>query len=175
MDKTLKPRSYTEQIQDSLFSWKISRHLYHVMKECQVANFHMQTFDPYAYAWTMQVSLCSWITLWNLYIILCFRILHFILVAMDRCVLTSLTKLTCNNFPLWGTSPQLISLLWGTFPQFCIMRPRNKYLSKLSLFSPSGEMLNLSILFTPCMKTIFNIWPRYIYVTVYTFHRKVTC
>jgi hypothetical protein len=62
----------------------------------------------------------------TMYIILCFRILHFILVAMVRCVLTSLTKLTCNNFPLWGTSPQLISLLWGTFPQFCIMRPRNK-------------------------------------------------
>jgi len=35
MDNTLKPMSCTEQVQDSFFSWKISRLLYHAMKECQ--------------------------------------------------------------------------------------------------------------------------------------------
>jgi hypothetical protein len=36
----LKPMSYTEQVQGSLFSWKTSGHLYHAMNECQVANLH---------------------------------------------------------------------------------------------------------------------------------------
>jgi hypothetical protein len=49
MDNTLKPMSYTEQVQDSLFSWKASGHLYHAMNECQVANFHGQASDAYAY------------------------------------------------------------------------------------------------------------------------------
>ena len=49
MDNTLKPMSYTEQVQGSFFSWKTSRHLYHAMKECQVANFHGQASGAYAY------------------------------------------------------------------------------------------------------------------------------
>ena len=49
MDNTLKPMSYTEQVQGSLFSWKTSGHLYHAMNECQVANFHGQASDAYAY------------------------------------------------------------------------------------------------------------------------------
>ena len=36
------------------------------MKECEVANFHGQASDAYAYVWMMQSSLFSWITLWNL-------------------------------------------------------------------------------------------------------------
>jgi len=32
MDKTLKPVSYTEQMQGSLFSWKTSWFLYHAMQ-----------------------------------------------------------------------------------------------------------------------------------------------
>ena len=40
MNNTLKPMSYTEQVQGSLFSWKTSGHLYHAMNECQVANLH---------------------------------------------------------------------------------------------------------------------------------------
>ena len=50
MDNILKPISYTEQMQGSLFSWKTSELLYHAMKECQVANFHGQASDAYAYA-----------------------------------------------------------------------------------------------------------------------------
>jgi len=34
MHDTLKPMSYTEKVQGSLFSWKTSRLLYHAMKEC---------------------------------------------------------------------------------------------------------------------------------------------
>jgi hypothetical protein len=49
MDNTLKPMSYTEQVQCSLLSWKTSGHLYHAMKECQVANFHGQASGAYAY------------------------------------------------------------------------------------------------------------------------------
>ena len=33
------------------------------MKECQVANFHEQASDAYAYVLMMQGSLFSWITL----------------------------------------------------------------------------------------------------------------
>jgi hypothetical protein len=33
------------------------------MKECQVANFHGQISDAYAYAWMVQGSLFSWMTL----------------------------------------------------------------------------------------------------------------
>jgi len=35
MDITLKPVSYTEQVQGILFSWKTSWHQSHAMKECQ--------------------------------------------------------------------------------------------------------------------------------------------
>jgi len=49
MGNTLKPVSYTEQMQGSLFSWKTSWLLYHAMKEWQVANFYGQT--SYAYVW----------------------------------------------------------------------------------------------------------------------------
>jgi hypothetical protein len=66
MDNTLKPMSYTEQMEGSLFSWETSWNLYHVLKECQVANFHGQASDAYADVWMMQGSLFSWITLWNL-------------------------------------------------------------------------------------------------------------
>ena len=51
MDNTLKPVSYTEQMEGGLFSWKTSRLLYHSMKECQVANFHGQAFDALTYAY----------------------------------------------------------------------------------------------------------------------------
>jgi membrane-associated HD superfamily phosphohydrolase len=37
------------------------------MKECEVANFHGQASDAYAYAWMVQGSLYSWITLWHLW------------------------------------------------------------------------------------------------------------
>ena len=33
------------------------------MKEYEVANFHGQTSDAYAYVWMVQGSLFSWITL----------------------------------------------------------------------------------------------------------------
>ena len=49
MNITLKPVSYTEQMQGVLLSWKPSRHLYHAMKECQAASFHAQASDTYAY------------------------------------------------------------------------------------------------------------------------------
>jgi len=51
MDNTLKPMSYTEQMKGSLFSWKTSWLLYNAMKKCQVANFHGQASDTYAYVW----------------------------------------------------------------------------------------------------------------------------
>ena len=38
----------------------------HEMNECEVANFHRQTSDVYAYAWMVQGTLFSWITLWHL-------------------------------------------------------------------------------------------------------------
>jgi hypothetical protein len=41
------PISYNEQIQGNLFSWKTLWLLYHVMKQCQVINFHGQTSDAY--------------------------------------------------------------------------------------------------------------------------------
>ena len=59
----MKPMSYTEQMQGSLFSWETSWHLYHAMNECQVANVHGQASDAYVYVWMMQGSLFSWITL----------------------------------------------------------------------------------------------------------------
>jgi hypothetical protein len=59
MDNTLKPMSYTEQMEGSLFSWETSWNLYHVLKECQVANFHGQASDAYADVWMMQGSLFS--------------------------------------------------------------------------------------------------------------------
>ena len=40
--------------------------IYHATKEYEVANFHGQTSDAYAYVWMVQGSLFSWITLWNL-------------------------------------------------------------------------------------------------------------
>ena len=66
MDDTLKPVSYIEQMQGSLFSWSTSWLLFHEMKKDRVANFHGQASDAYAYVWTVQGSLFSWITLWNL-------------------------------------------------------------------------------------------------------------
>jgi hypothetical protein len=54
MDNTLKHMSYTEQMQGSLFPLKTSWHLSHAMKECQVANFHGQASDAYAYVWMVQ-------------------------------------------------------------------------------------------------------------------------
>ena len=33
----------------------------HAMKECEVANFHGQASDVYAYVWMVQGSLFSWI------------------------------------------------------------------------------------------------------------------
>jgi hypothetical protein len=38
----------------------------HATKECEVANFHGQASDAYAYVWMVQGSLCSWLTLWHL-------------------------------------------------------------------------------------------------------------
>jgi uncharacterized membrane protein YiaA len=38
----------------------------HATKEYEVANFHWQTSDVYAYVWMVQGSLFSWITFWNL-------------------------------------------------------------------------------------------------------------
>jgi uncharacterized membrane protein YiaA len=38
----------------------------HATKEWEVANFHGQASDAYAYVWMVQGSLFSWITLWNL-------------------------------------------------------------------------------------------------------------
>ena len=64
MGITLKPVSYTEQMQGSLSACNTSWLLYHAMKECQLANFYGQTY--YAYVWMMQGSLFSWITLWNM-------------------------------------------------------------------------------------------------------------
>ena len=49
MDNTLTPVSYIEQMLGSLFSWKTSGLLSNVTKECEVANFHEQTSDGYAY------------------------------------------------------------------------------------------------------------------------------
>jgi hypothetical protein len=37
------------------------------MNECQVANFHGQASDAYAYVWMVQGSLFSWKTSWHLY------------------------------------------------------------------------------------------------------------
>jgi hypothetical protein len=62
-DNTLKPMSYTEQMQGSLYSRKTSRLLSHAMKECEVANFHGQASDAYAYVLMMQGSLFSRIAL----------------------------------------------------------------------------------------------------------------
>ena len=39
----------------------------HEMIKCEVANFHRQTSDVYAYLLMVQGSLFSWITLWNLW------------------------------------------------------------------------------------------------------------
>ena len=52
MDNTLKPTgmSYAQQVHGSLFSWRTSRLIYQTIKECQVANFHAQSSDGYAYA-----------------------------------------------------------------------------------------------------------------------------
>ena len=36
------------------------------MKKDRVANFHGEASDAYAYAWMVQGSLFSWITLWHL-------------------------------------------------------------------------------------------------------------
>ena len=60
----VKPMSYIEQMQGSLFSLKTSWHIYHAMKECQVVKIHGQASDSYAYM--MNGSLFSWIRLWNL-------------------------------------------------------------------------------------------------------------
>ena len=38
----------------------------HATKECEVANFHGKVSDAYAYAWMVQGSLLSWMTLWHL-------------------------------------------------------------------------------------------------------------
>ena len=38
----------------------------HATKECEVANFHGQASDAYAYVWMVQGSLFSWLTLWHL-------------------------------------------------------------------------------------------------------------
>jgi hypothetical protein len=35
------------------------------MNECEVADFHGQASDAYAYAWMVQGSLFSWITLYE--------------------------------------------------------------------------------------------------------------
>ena len=35
----------------------------HAAKECEVANFHGQTSDVYAYVWMVQGNLFSWNTL----------------------------------------------------------------------------------------------------------------
>ena len=66
MDNTLKPVSYIEQMQGSIFLWKTSWLLFHAMKKGRVANFHGQASDAYGYVWMVQCSLFSWITLWNL-------------------------------------------------------------------------------------------------------------
>ena len=50
----------------SLFLWKTSWLLSNASKECEVANFHGQTSDVYAYVWMVQGSLFSWITRSNL-------------------------------------------------------------------------------------------------------------
>jgi hypothetical protein len=63
MDNTLKPVSYIEQMQGSLFSWKTSRLPSHALKECEVANFYGQASDDYACVGTVQGSLFSLITL----------------------------------------------------------------------------------------------------------------
>ena len=57
MDNTLKPVSDIEQMYGSLFLWKMSWLLSHAMKEWEVANFHGQTSDVYAYVWMVQGSL----------------------------------------------------------------------------------------------------------------------
>ena len=62
MENTLKPISYTENMQGRLFSWKTSELLYHAMKECQVANVHGQAYDAYAHVLMMKCSLFSWMT-----------------------------------------------------------------------------------------------------------------
>jgi hypothetical protein len=60
MDNTLKPVSYIEQIKGSNISinirslpMKISYlpflHMDHATKECEIANFHGQVSDAYAY------------------------------------------------------------------------------------------------------------------------------
>jgi hypothetical protein len=54
-------------MQGSLFSWKTSGLLSHAMKECEVANYHGQASDAFAYVWMVQSSLFSRITLWNLF------------------------------------------------------------------------------------------------------------
>jgi hypothetical protein len=38
----------------------------HATKEFEVANFHGQATDTYAYVWMVPGSLFSWITLWDL-------------------------------------------------------------------------------------------------------------
>jgi hypothetical protein len=49
MDNILTPVSYIEQMQGSLFLWKTSGLLSKATKECEVANFHGQVSDAYAY------------------------------------------------------------------------------------------------------------------------------
>jgi hypothetical protein len=59
MDNTLTPVSYIEQMQGSLFLWKTSWLLSNATKEYEVANFHGQVSDAYAYVWMMPGSLFS--------------------------------------------------------------------------------------------------------------------
>jgi hypothetical protein len=51
MDNTLTPVSDIEQMKGSLFLWKTSWLLSHATKECEVANFHGQASDAYAYVY----------------------------------------------------------------------------------------------------------------------------
>jgi hypothetical protein len=39
METIMIPLSYNEQMQNSLFAWTFSWHLFHVLMECQVANY----------------------------------------------------------------------------------------------------------------------------------------
>ena len=49
MEHFITPIPCNEERSGSLFSWKTSRLSSHAMKECEVANFHGQTSDAYAY------------------------------------------------------------------------------------------------------------------------------
>jgi hypothetical protein len=48
------------------FKHKHNHQKFAVTKECEVANFHEQTSDGYAYVWMVPGSLFLWITLWHL-------------------------------------------------------------------------------------------------------------